>query len=177
MDKKQKEKFKQEWKKSGNVKKGEVFTPGSLVRGAAKVVAKVTGETAAEKASVKVGYKTGQKIAEAIKPNKYPSAGGKTKTIKTEGRVTVKGKSGSTSTTPSSASVTATKPKISDAQRRAIAKASETKRTKAIVKGAQSSKEAAKPIIKKEIKKKRVAQVAVVALAADDARLRAQKKK
>jgi hypothetical protein len=156
MSKAEKAKYEAEWKKAKNIKKGEVITPGALIRGAAKVVAKVTGETAAEKASVKVGQKTGQKIAEAIKPNKYPSAGGKTKTIKTEGRVTVKGKSGSTSTTPSSSSVTATKTKISDAQRRAIAKASETKRAKAIVGGAKSAKEAAKPVIKKAVKQRNV---------------------
>ena len=44
MDKKQKAKFQAEWKKPGNVKKGEIITPGAVVRGVAKAAAKVTGK-------------------------------------------------------------------------------------------------------------------------------------
>ena len=56
---KDKAKFQAEWKKPGNVKKNEVITPGSVVRGVAKVAAKVAGKqtakklTTAEKAMVK----------------------------------------------------------------------------------------------------------------------------
>ena len=44
MDKKQKAKFQEEWKKPGNVKKGEIITPGAVVRGVAKAAAKVTAK-------------------------------------------------------------------------------------------------------------------------------------
>ena len=123
MSKAEKAKYEAEWKKAKNIKKGEVFTPGSLVRGAAKVVAKVSGEKAAEKKATEVGYKVGKKIAESTKASKYPSAGGKTKTVKVEGKAVVKGASGSTSTTPNATSVTAAKRKLTDAQRAGLAKA------------------------------------------------------
>jgi hypothetical protein len=44
MTPKQKAKFQEEWKKPGNVKKGEIITPGAVVRGVAKAAAKVTGK-------------------------------------------------------------------------------------------------------------------------------------
>jgi hypothetical protein len=176
MTPKEKAKYEAAWKDPKNRKSGEVFTPGSVIRGAAKVVAKIV-EKPAEKAALKVGQKVGQKIAESTKASKYPSAGGKVKTMAVEGKATVKGTSGSTSTTPSAASITAKTRKLSEAQRAGLAKAADTKRTKEIVRGAQSAKDAAKPVIKKEIVKKRVAQGAAVALAADDARLRLKKKK
>jgi len=157
MDKKQKEKFMQEWKKSGNVKKGEVFTPGSLVRGAAKVVAKVTGETAAEKASIKVGYKAGKEVAKNLKQSKYPSAGGKNKTVRLEGEAKVKSAKGSTSTTPDAKSVTGKTPRLSEKQREAIAKANKTKRDKAITTTAQTAKDASKKPIKKAIQQRNLA--------------------
>ena len=50
MDKKQKAKFQEEWKKPGNVKKNEIISPGSVVRGVAKVAAKVAGTKAASAA-------------------------------------------------------------------------------------------------------------------------------
>jgi hypothetical protein len=40
----QKAKFQEEWKKPGNVKKGEIITPGAVVRGVAKAAAKVTAK-------------------------------------------------------------------------------------------------------------------------------------
>jgi hypothetical protein len=46
MDKKQKAKFQAEWKKPGNRKTGEIITPGSVVRGVAKVAGKVAGKAA-----------------------------------------------------------------------------------------------------------------------------------
>ena len=44
MSPKDKAKFQEEWKKPGNVKKGEIITPGSVVRGVAKAAAKVTAK-------------------------------------------------------------------------------------------------------------------------------------
>jgi len=44
MSPKQKAKFQEEWKKPGNVKKGEIITPGAVVRGVAKAAAKVAGK-------------------------------------------------------------------------------------------------------------------------------------
>lgn len=51
MDKNQKAKFQAEWKKPGNVKKNEIITPGSVVRGVAKVAAKVVGKEITKKAT------------------------------------------------------------------------------------------------------------------------------
>jgi hypothetical protein len=44
MTPKQKAKFQEEWKKPGNVKKGEIITPGAVVRGVAKIAAKATAK-------------------------------------------------------------------------------------------------------------------------------------
>jgi hypothetical protein len=44
MSPKDKAKFQSEWKKPGNVKKGEIITPGAVVRGVAKAAAKVTAK-------------------------------------------------------------------------------------------------------------------------------------
>ena len=44
MSPKDKAKFQEEWKKPGNVKKGEIITPGAVVRGVAKAAAKVTAK-------------------------------------------------------------------------------------------------------------------------------------
>ena len=49
MSPKDKAKFQAEWKKPGNVKKGEVITPGAVVRGVAKAAAKAAGKKAVEK--------------------------------------------------------------------------------------------------------------------------------
>ena len=38
MDKKQKAKFQEEWKKPGNRKSGEIFSPGSVARGVVKTI-------------------------------------------------------------------------------------------------------------------------------------------
>jgi hypothetical protein len=67
MTAKQKEKFQSEWKKPGNVKKNEIITPGSVVRGVAKVAAKVANT----KAGVKVAKTVAKKVqAQAVKQNK-----------------------------------------------------------------------------------------------------------
>ena len=44
MSKKEKDAFLAEVKKRGDIKKGEVITPGAVVRGVAKVAAKVAGK-------------------------------------------------------------------------------------------------------------------------------------
>jgi hypothetical protein len=44
MSPKDKAKFQEEWKKPGNVKKGEVITPGTVVHGIAKAAAKATAK-------------------------------------------------------------------------------------------------------------------------------------
>ena len=53
----QKAKFQKEWKKPENRKSGEIITPGSVVRGVAKVAAKVSGKTVTKQA-VPVKIKT-----------------------------------------------------------------------------------------------------------------------
>jgi len=57
MDKKQKAKFQEEWKKPGNIKKGEIISPGSVVRGVAKVAGKVAGKQVAKKVAANAGKK------------------------------------------------------------------------------------------------------------------------
>jgi hypothetical protein len=49
MSKKEKDAFLAEIKKRGNIKKGEIISPGSVVRGVAKVAAKVAGKQTAKK--------------------------------------------------------------------------------------------------------------------------------
>jgi len=44
MSPKDKAKFQAEWKKPGNVKKGEIINPGSVVRGVVKAAAKATAK-------------------------------------------------------------------------------------------------------------------------------------
>lgn len=53
----QKAKFQSEWKKPGNVKKGEIITPGAVVRGVAKVAGKVAGKQVAKKVAANAGKK------------------------------------------------------------------------------------------------------------------------
>ena len=49
MSKKEKDAFLAEIKKRGNIKKGEIISPGSVVRGVAKAAAKVVGKQTAKK--------------------------------------------------------------------------------------------------------------------------------
>ena len=49
MSKKEKDAFLAEVKKRGDIKKGEIINPGSVVRGVAKVAAKVAGKQTAKK--------------------------------------------------------------------------------------------------------------------------------
>jgi hypothetical protein len=67
MTAKQKEKFQSEWKKPGNVKKNEIITPSSVVRGVAKVAAKVANTKAGVKATKTVAKKV---QSQAVKQNK-----------------------------------------------------------------------------------------------------------
>ena len=157
MTKKEKDEYFAKAKKLGNVKKGEVFTPGSVVRGVSKVVAKVTGEKAAEKAAVKVGYKAGKEVAKNLKQSKYPSAGGKTKTVRLDGEAKVTSAKGSMSTTPNAKSVTAKTAKLTEKQREALANAAKVKRNKQIVTTAQAAKDASKKPIKKAIQQRNLA--------------------
>jgi hypothetical protein len=58
MSKKEKDAFLAEVKKRGNIKKGEIISPGSVVRGVAKVAAKVAGKTAKDQVGVSVRSKS-----------------------------------------------------------------------------------------------------------------------
>jgi hypothetical protein len=58
----QKAKFQEEWKKPGNVKKGEIITPGSIVRGVAKVAAKVVAKQTVKKRIPATFTKTKQAV-------------------------------------------------------------------------------------------------------------------
>lgn len=49
MSKKEKDAFLAEVKKRGDIKKGEIINPGSVVRGVAKIAAKVAGKQTAKK--------------------------------------------------------------------------------------------------------------------------------
>ncbi len=57
MSKKQKDAFLAEVKKRGDIKKGEIISPGSVVRGVAKVAGKVAGKQVAKKVAANAGKK------------------------------------------------------------------------------------------------------------------------
>jgi hypothetical protein len=57
MSKKEKDAFFAEVKKRGNIKKGEIINPGSVVRGVAKVAGKVAGKQVAKKVAANAGKK------------------------------------------------------------------------------------------------------------------------
>jgi hypothetical protein len=71
MDKKQKAKFQEEWKKPGNVKKGEIITPGAVVRGVAKVAGKVAGKEVGKKIAANAGKKLTAAEKAKVKDVKY----------------------------------------------------------------------------------------------------------
>jgi len=128
---------------------------------------------AGAKGSDKVGQKVGQKISESTKAPKYPSPKGKTVSSKVDGKVTTKSVSGR-STSKAAESVKYTKKAPSQKQRLGSFKAQDTKRTKAIVSGADTARKAAAPIIGKEVVKKRIYKGAAV-IAATDAALQRRK--
>jgi hypothetical protein len=71
MSPKDKAKFQAEWKKPGNVKKGEIITPGSIVRGVAKVAGKVAGKQVAKKVAANAGKKLTAAEKAKVKEVKY----------------------------------------------------------------------------------------------------------
>lgn len=71
MDKKQKAKFQEEWKKPGNIKKNEVISPGAVVRGVAKVAGKVAGKQVAKKIAANAGKKLTAAEKTKVKDVKY----------------------------------------------------------------------------------------------------------
>ena len=70
MSKTEKAKYQKEWKKSENRKSGEIITPGSVVRGVAKVAAKVAEKQTAKKLTTaeKARVKDVKVIAKGTKP-------------------------------------------------------------------------------------------------------------
>ena len=70
MTQKQKDAYFAEAKKRGNISKGEIITPGSVVRGVAKVAAKVAGKQTAKKltATEKAMVKDIKNFAKGTKP-------------------------------------------------------------------------------------------------------------
>jgi hypothetical protein len=70
MSKTEKAKYQKEWKKPENRKSGEIITPGSVVRGVAKVAAKVAGKQTAKKLTTaeKARVKDVKVIAKGTKP-------------------------------------------------------------------------------------------------------------
>ena len=152
----------------------------SLIAAGAAVAARIAAKKIAQagaKGATKAGMNAAKETASKLKPSKYPSGKGKEVNIRVEGKAKVKSKSGSTSTTADAKTIKATKKGLTDKQRLGVAKANETKRVKEIVTAGQTTQKASQKIIGKEVLKKRGAQTAAVALAADDVRLRMKKKK
>lgn len=71
MTQKQKDAYFAEAKKRGNISKGEIITPGSIVRGVAKVAGKVAGKQAAKKIASNVGKKLTPAEKAKVKEVKY----------------------------------------------------------------------------------------------------------
>ncbi len=140
---------------------------------AARAVAGKLIKKAGAKGATKVGDKVGRKIAESTKTPKYPSPKGKTVKSKVDGKVTTKSISGR-STSKAAESVKYNKKPPTQAQRLGSFKAQDTKRTKAIVVGADTARKAAQPIIAKEVIKKNIYKGAAV-IAATDAAIQRKK--
>lgn len=118
---------------------------------AAKVAEKTVGKKAVEKTSTEVGQKVGQRIAESTKPSRYPSAEGKKFAIKTEGKATTTGKSGSKTTVPDSKKVEGTKKAPTENQRLGSYQGQEKKRVSKITEGASTSRSESKAPIQKVV--------------------------
>lgn len=71
MSKKEKDAFLAEVKKRGDIKKGEVITPGAVVRGVAKVAGKVAGKQVAKKVAANAGKKLTAAEKAKVKEVKY----------------------------------------------------------------------------------------------------------
>jgi hypothetical protein len=152
-----------------------LIVAGVAARAVAKKVATEVAKKAGSKGATKVGQKVGQKIAESSKASRYPSARGKTVSTKVQGKVTTTSKSGR-STSKAAESIKYTKKPPTEKQRLGSFKAQDTKRTKAIVSGADRAKKAAAPFIGKEVVKKNVYKAAAVVAVADSARQRKKNK-
>jgi hypothetical protein len=132
---------------------------------------------AGAKGADKAGMNAAKETAKNLKPSKYPSGKGKEVNIRLQGEAKIKSKSGSTSTTSDAKTLKATKKGLTDKQRLGVYNANETKRGKAIETAGKITEKASQKIIGKEVLKKRGAQIAAAALAADDVRLRMKKSK
>ena len=152
-----------------------LIVAGVAARAVAKKVATEVTKKAGSKGATKVGQKVGQKIAESTKAPKYPSAQGKTVSSKVKGKVTTTSKS-NRSTSKAAESVKYMKKDLTQKQRLGSFKAQDTKRTKAIVSGADRARKAAAPFIGKEVVKKNVYKAAAVVAVADSARQRKKNK-
>jgi hypothetical protein len=71
MSKKEKDAFLAEIKKRGDIKKGEIISPGSVVRGVAKVAGKVAGKQVAKKVAANAGKKLTAAEKAKVKEVKY----------------------------------------------------------------------------------------------------------
>jgi len=152
-----------------------LIVAGVAARAALKKAATEVAKKAGSKGATKVGQKVGKKTLESTKVPKYPSAKGKTIKNKVDGKVKTTSESGR-KTSKSAKEVEYKKKPPTEGQRLGSFKAQETKRTKAAVTGASRAKEAAAPIIGKEVIKKRVYKGAA-AIAVTDAAIQRNKNK
>ena len=153
------------------------FGGGSRIAGSINRAVSKAATKAGAKGAGKAGMNAAKETAKNLKPSKYPSGKGKEVNIKLQGEAKVKSKSGSTSTTSDAKSIKGTKKPPTDKQRLGIYNAQETKRGKAIETSGRTAEKASQKIIGQEVLKKRGAQIAAAALAADDVRLRMKKSK
>ncbi len=117
---------------------------------AAKAGSKMVSKKTVEKASTEIGYRAGRKAAETTKVANV-SREGKKFNKRVEGKVQIKGKSGSTSTAPNAKSISGSTPKPTAKQYVGRVEAEAKKRTSKIVSTAATAKEASKPVIKKTL--------------------------
>jgi len=132
-------------------------TVGKVAVASGKKLGKAMVEKAGTKPAVKGANKVGQKIAESTKAPAYPSGAGKKVSSKVKDTVTTVSKSGRKTTKPAEV-VKYTKKPPTEAQRLGTFKALDTKRTKKIVEGSDTAEKVFKPIIGKEVVKKKAAQ-------------------
>jgi len=119
---------------------------------AAKAGSKMVSKKAVQKASEEVGYQAGRKTAQNT-PIANVSRQGKKFNKKVEGEVKVKGRSGSTSTTPDAKKVSGTTRKPTAKEYAGRVEAQNKKRNTKIVTVADTAQKSAKPVIKKELGK------------------------
>ena len=152
-----------------------LIVAGAVARAGLKKLATTAVKKAGSKGGTKVGQKVGKKVLESTKAPKYPSAKGKTVKSKVDGKVKTTSESGR-KISKSAKEVEYKKKNLTEGQRLGSFKAQETKRTKAVVTSASRAREAAAPIIGKEVIKKRASQ-GVAAIALTDAAIQRNKNK